>query len=119
MLLVDYGFPETEYYHPQRDAGTLMAHYRHHALADPFFYPGLSDLTAHVDFSAVARAGVAGGMTVAGFAAQAQFLVACGVLDGLARCGDPESAWPICARRALCTSSPRRRRWANCSRCSR
>jgi SAM-dependent MidA family methyltransferase len=91
MLLVDYGFPEAEYYHPQRDAGTLMAHYRHHALADPFFYPGLSDITAHVDFSAVARASVAGGMTVAGFATQAQFLVACGVLDGLAGCGDPES----------------------------
>jgi SAM-dependent MidA family methyltransferase len=92
MLLVDYGFPAAEYYHPQRDAGTLMAHYRHHALADPFYHPGLSDLTAHVDFSAVARAGFAGGMTVAGFATQAQFLVACGVLKQLARCGDPESA---------------------------
>ena len=92
MLLVDYGFPAAEYYHPQRDAGTLMVHYRHHALADPFFYPGLSDITAHVDFSALARAGCAGGMTVAGFATQAQFLVACGVLEQLARCGDPESA---------------------------
>jgi SAM-dependent MidA family methyltransferase len=92
MLLLDYGFTAAEYYHPQRDAGTLMAHYRHHALADPFFYPGLSDLTAHVDFSAVARAGFAGGMTVAGFTTQAQFLVACGVLKQLARCGDPESA---------------------------
>jgi SAM-dependent MidA family methyltransferase len=91
MLLVDYGFPAAEYYHPQRDAGTLMAHYRHHALADPFFHPGLSDITAHVDFSAVARAGFAGGMTVAGFSTQAQFLVACGVLEQLARCGDPES----------------------------
>jgi SAM-dependent MidA family methyltransferase len=91
MLLVDYGFPEAEYYHPQRNAGTLMAHYRHHALADPFFYPGLSDMTAHVDFSAVARAGIAGGMAVSGFTSQAQFLIACGVLDELARCGDPES----------------------------
>lgn len=91
MLFVDYGFPAGEYYHPQRDAGTLMAHRRHRALADPFYYPGLSDLSAHVDFSAMARAGVAAGMTVAGFATQAQFLLASGLLNGLARCGDPES----------------------------
>jgi SAM-dependent MidA family methyltransferase len=70
----------------------LMAHYRHRALADPFWYPGLIDMTAHVDFTSVARAGVAGGMSVAGFATQAQFLINCGVLDALARCGDPQSA---------------------------
>jgi len=92
ILLIDYGFPAAEFYHPQRDQGTLMTHYRHRALADPFFRPGLADLTAHVDFSAMARAGVASGMTVAGFATQAQFLVNCGVLDALARCGDPQSA---------------------------
>jgi SAM-dependent MidA family methyltransferase len=92
MLLIDYGFPAAEYYHPQRDEGTLMAHYRHRALVDPFFRPGLVDLTAHVDFSAMARAGVARGMTVAGFATQAQFLVNCGVVDQLAQCGTPESA---------------------------
>jgi SAM-dependent MidA family methyltransferase len=92
ILLLDYGFPAAEYYHPQRDQGTLMVHYRHRALADPLFRPGLADLTAHVDFSAMARAGVASGLTVAGFATQAQFLVNCGVLDALARCGDPQSA---------------------------
>jgi len=91
VVLVDYGFPAAEYYHPQRDQGTLMVHYRHRALADPFFHPGLSDLTAHVDFSAMAQAGAAGGMSVAGFATQAQFLVNCGVLDQLARCGTPDS----------------------------
>ena len=91
MLLVDYGFPAAEYYHPQRDGGTLMAHYRHRALADPFCYPGLIDMTAHVDFSAMARAGLAAGMSVAGFATQAHFLVNCGVLDALARCGEPQS----------------------------
>jgi len=91
LLAIDYGFPAAEYYHPQRTGGTLMAHHRHRALADPFFRPGMSDLTAHVDFSAAASAGVAGGMNVAGFAAQAQFLVACGVLDALAACGDPRS----------------------------
>ncbi|HEX8012650.1 MAG TPA: class I SAM-dependent methyltransferase [Casimicrobiaceae bacterium] len=92
ILLIDYGFPAAEYYHPQRSQGTLMAHYRHRALADPLFRPGLVDLTAHVDFSAMARAAVASGMTVAGFATQAQFLVNCGLLDALARCGDPQSA---------------------------
>jgi SAM-dependent MidA family methyltransferase len=92
MLVVDYGFPATEYYHPQRNEGTLMAHYRHRALADPFFRPGLVDLTAHVDFSAMAHAGAARGMTVAGFATQARFLVNCGLLDELAHCGTPESA---------------------------
>jgi SAM-dependent MidA family methyltransferase len=92
ILLVDYGFPAAEYYHPQRDRGTLMAHYRHRALPNPFFRPGLVDLTAHVDFSAMAHAAVAGGMTVAGFAAQAQFLVNCGLLDHLARRGDPQSS---------------------------
>lgn len=101
VLVLDYGFPAAEYYHAQRAAGTLMTHYRHRALADPFFAPGMSDLTAHVDFSAVARAGVAGGMTVAGFAPQAQFLLACGVLDELARCGDVQSAAYLRAANAV------------------
>jgi SAM-dependent MidA family methyltransferase len=91
MLLVDYGFPATEYYHPQRSAGTLMAHYRHRALDDPFLLPGLVDLTAHVDFTAIAHAGVAGGMRVGGYATQARFLLNCGLLDQLALTGDPRS----------------------------
>ncbi|MEP6678848.1 MAG: SAM-dependent methyltransferase, partial [Betaproteobacteria bacterium] len=57
MLIVDYGFPHAEYYHPQRDGGTLMAHYRHRAHGDPLRWPGLTDLTAHVDFTAIAEAG--------------------------------------------------------------
>jgi SAM-dependent MidA family methyltransferase len=92
LLLIDYGFPAHEYYHPQRSAGTLMAHYRHRALADLLYLPGLADLTAHVDFSAIARSGVGAGMTLAGFASQAHFLVNCGVLDLLAQAGDPSSA---------------------------
>jgi SAM-dependent MidA family methyltransferase len=91
MFLVDYGFPAAEYYHPQRSAGTLMAHYRHRAVDDPFLLPGLADLTAHVDFTAIACAGVAGGMRVGGFATQARFLLNCGLLDALARSGDPQS----------------------------
>jgi len=92
LLILDYGFPASEYYHPQRSAGTVMAHYRHRVLDDPFFLPGLADLTAHVDFSAIARAGVAGRMSVAGYVTQARFLINCGILHALARRGDPQSA---------------------------
>jgi SAM-dependent MidA family methyltransferase len=92
LLLLDYGFPAAEYYHPQRAAGTLMAHYRHRALSDALFLPGLADLTAHVDFTAIASAGAAAGMRVAGFTTQARFLVNCGLLDLLAQSGDPGSA---------------------------
>jgi SAM-dependent MidA family methyltransferase len=92
FLMLDYGFPASEYYHPQRNGGTLMAHYRHRAIDDPFFLPGLADLTAHVDFSAIAHAAAAGGMSVAGYATQARFLINCGILDALARRGDPQSA---------------------------
>jgi SAM-dependent MidA family methyltransferase len=92
LLIIDYGFPATEYYHPQRASGTLVAHYRHRAVHDPLFMPGLCDLSAHVDFSAIARAGVAGGMTVGGYATQARFLINCGILDALAACGDPQTS---------------------------
>jgi SAM-dependent MidA family methyltransferase len=91
MLILDYGFAAAEYYHPQRNGGTLMAHYRHRALADPLFWPGLADLTAHVDFSAMARAAGAAGARVAGYCAQARFLINCGILDRLAAIGEPGS----------------------------
>ena len=89
MLIVDYGFPRSEYYHPQRNRGTLVGHYRHHVHADPFLWPGLSDLTAHVDFTAIADAGQRAGATVAGFATQASFLLGCGILDLLRGAGAP------------------------------
>ena len=92
LLIIDYGFPAAEYYHPQRASGTLVAHYRHRVVHDPLFLPGLCDLSAHVDFSAIARAGVAGGMTVGGYATQARFLINCGILDALAACGDPQTS---------------------------
>ena len=92
LLVLDYGFPQAEFYHPQRSVGTLMGHYRHHAHSDPFLWPGLSDLTAHVDFTAIALAGERSGLTVAGYASQAAFLLGCGILDRLADCGDPMSA---------------------------
>ncbi len=79
LLLIDYGFGESEYYHPQRSQGTLMCHYRHHAHADPFFLPGLQDITAHVDFSRIARAATAGGLELLGYTTQAAFLINCGI----------------------------------------
>jgi SAM-dependent MidA family methyltransferase len=81
ILLIDYGFRQSEYYHPQRHMGTLRAHYRHHALDDPFYLPGLADLTAHVDFSSVARAGIAVGLDLAGYTSQANFLLNAGLTE--------------------------------------
>jgi SAM-dependent MidA family methyltransferase len=90
-LFIDYGFPAAEYYHPQRSEGTLMCHYRHRAHGDPFAWPGLTDITAHVDFTAMAAAGERAGLVVAGFTAQAPFLLGCGILDALAATGEPET----------------------------
>jgi SAM-dependent MidA family methyltransferase len=81
MLLIDYGFPRAEYYHPQRHEGTLKVHYRHHSLDDPFFMPGLADITAHVDFSALAQAGEAVGLELLGYTNQGRFLLDAGLLD--------------------------------------
>jgi len=81
ILLIDYGFGRGEYYHPQRAKGTLMCHYRHHAHDDPFLWPGLQDITAHVDFSAVAEAGTGVGLDLLGYATQANFLIDCGITE--------------------------------------
>jgi SAM-dependent MidA family methyltransferase len=79
MLFVDYGYVRREYYLPERREGTLIAHYRHHAHADPFHLPGLNDLTASVDFTALAEAGNSAGFGVAAYLPQAQFLLASGL----------------------------------------
>ena len=84
-LLVDYGFPRGEYYHPQRAGGTLMCHLRHHAHGDPFTAPGLQDITAHVDFTAMADAALAAGLQVLGYTSQARFLMNAGLMDLLAQ----------------------------------
>ncbi len=97
-LWIDYGFPAAEYYHPQRSEGTLMCHYRHRAHADPFAWPGLTDITAHVDFTAMAEAAERAGLQVAGFTALAPFLLGCRMLDLLAATGAPES--PVYLRAA-------------------
>jgi SAM-dependent MidA family methyltransferase len=85
ILMLDYGFSAAEYYHPQRNQGTLMCHYQHHAHSDPLIYIGLQDITAHVNFTAIAEAGMEQGLELQGYANQAQFLMACGLLDLLAK----------------------------------
>ncbi len=79
MLLVDYGYPRQEYYHPQRINGTLLCHYRHRVHSDPFFYPGLQDITSSVNFTRVAEAAVDTGLDVRGYTTQAHFLISCGL----------------------------------------
>ena len=81
ILMIDYGFSASEYYHPQRNEGTLMCHYQHYAHSNPFINLGLQDITAHVNFTAIAAAGLAQGLSLHGYCNQAQFLINCGILD--------------------------------------
>lgn len=81
VLLIDYGFPRHEYYHPDRSMGTVMCHYQHRSHADPLILTGLQDITAHVDFTSVAEAADGHGLTVVGFTQQSSFLVNCGLLS--------------------------------------
>ncbi|WP_207003392.1 class I SAM-dependent methyltransferase [Trinickia mobilis] len=90
-FFIDYGFPRHEYYHPQRAQGTLMCHYRHRAHGDPFVYPGLQDITAHVEFTGIAEAGVETGADLLGYTSQARFLLNAGITDALAEF-DPSDA---------------------------
>jgi len=92
LLALDYGFPRHEYYHPQRLMGTLMCHYRHYAHADPLWLPGLNDITAHVDFTAMAQAAHDGGLEVLGYTTQAHVLLNCGLLDLLKEQRTPAAA---------------------------
>ena len=81
VFLIDYGFPEAEYYHPQRIGGTLMCHHLHKADPDPLVLVGEKDITAHVNFSGIALAGQEAGLTVLGYASQANFLLNCGIAE--------------------------------------
>ncbi len=81
MLFIDYGFGAREFYHPQRSNGTLMCHYRHHAHDDPFFLPGLQDITAHVNFTDIAECGIDAGLELMGYTSQAFFLINCGITE--------------------------------------
>ena len=89
VLLIDYGYPQREYYLPERSTGTLMCHYQHRAHADPFILVGLQDITAYVDFTAVADTALNAGLKVDGFATQVHFLMGCG-LDQILNQSDPD-----------------------------
>ena len=89
VLLIDYGYTRQEYYHPQRNMGTLICHYRHQAHDNPLLRPGLQDITANVDFSAVHAAALESGLELLGFNTQANFLLGCGLDEMLAQ-SDPD-----------------------------
>ena len=78
-MFVDYGYPRSEFYLPERNDGTLVCHYRHRAHADPLYRPGLQDITAFVDFTAVAEAATGAGFELVGYAPKGQFLLASGL----------------------------------------
>jgi len=101
LIMIDYGYPRAEYYLPSRSNGTLLCYYRHQAHADPFKWPGLNDITAFVDFTAMAEAAHAGGLDIYGYSNQASFLFNCGVLERLALRGDEREAGYIRAARAV------------------
>jgi len=92
ILMIDYGFSASEYYHPQRNLGTLMCHYQHYAHTEPLLNIGLQDITAHVNFSSIAYAGVDNGLHLSGFCSQAQFLMNCGILELMAQVSPSDMA---------------------------
>lgn len=83
-FFIDYGFPEAEYYHPQRSMGTVMCHRGHLADADPLDAPGEKDITAHVNFTGIAVAAQEAGLPTLGYASQGRFLVNCGIGEAMA-----------------------------------
>ena len=88
-LLIDYGYKQAQYYHPQRKTGTLMCFYQHRSHPDPFVYPGLQDITAFVDFDAAGDAAVAAGFEIEGLTSQAEFLMSNGLMDSISATEDP------------------------------
>lgn len=92
IILIDYGFPRHEYYHAQRDQGTLMCHYRHRTHPDVFVYPGLQDITAHVDFTAMADAALESDLKVMGYTNQVSFLMGAGLLELATLDGESDEA---------------------------
>jgi SAM-dependent MidA family methyltransferase len=92
MLLIDYGFPAAELYHPQRQGGTLMCHARHRAHPDPLILVGQQDITTHVNFTAVAELGLAAGLDLLGYATQANFLLNTGLIEQLSTMAEQAGA---------------------------
>lgn len=92
MIFIDYGFDAAQYYHPQRNQGTLIGHYRHHVIHNPFDFIGLADLTAHVNFTDIAQAGTDAGLDLIGYLPQSHFLLNLGITELLAQTGQTDSA---------------------------
>lgn len=92
MIFIDYGFNAAQYYHPQRSQGTLIGHYRHHVIHNPFDFIGLADLTAHVNFTDIAQAGTDAGLDLIGYLPQSHFLLNLGITELLAQTGKTDSA---------------------------
>lgn len=92
MIFIDYGFDAAQYYHPQRNQGTLIGHYRHHVIHNPFDFIGLSDLTAHVNFTDIAQAGTDARLDLIGYLPQSHFLLNLGITELLAQTGQTDSA---------------------------
>ena len=92
MIFIDYGFDAAQYYQPQRNQGTLIGHYRHHVIHNPFDFIGLADLTAHVNFTDIAQAGTDAGLDLIGYLPQSHFLLNLGITELLAQTGQPDSA---------------------------
>jgi SAM-dependent MidA family methyltransferase len=89
FLTLDYGFPENEYYHSQRGQGTLIGHYRHHTIQDPFYFPGLCDLTAHVNWTTIAETAIEHGFNFSGYTSQASYLMDAGIGQLLLEIANP------------------------------
>ena len=104
VLLFDYGLPRREYYAPERDGGWLRCHFRHRAHNDPLILPGIQDITAWVDFTAIAESAVDAGLSLAGYLPQAQFLLEGGLLDELAAAGS--DAGPALSREVKLLTLP-------------
>lgn len=100
-FFIDYGFPRHEYYHLQRAEGTLICHYRHRSHGDPFFHPGLQDITAHVEFTAIAEAGVETGADLLGYTSQARFLMNAGIVEALSGIDPADTARYLPAANAV------------------
>ncbi len=93
-FIIDYGFPANEYYHPQRREGTLMCHIQHRSHSNPLIWPGLQDITAHIDFSAIAHTAHDAGLDVLGYTSQARFLLNAGLLQQISDT-DLQQRWAI------------------------
>ena len=100
-FFLDYGFPEGEYYHPQRTGGTLMCHHLHQSDPDPLVKVGEKDITSHVNFTGIALAGQEAGWEVLGYTSQGRFLTNCGLGEALARTAEASTAEQFKARGAM------------------